>query len=129
MKFWLAEKPHLFPLYYYFNVHVINIVEHLPGEPRTTLLFPLVDSARNLDCSCRHLYLLSLYTFLLFIYTRNYSAVIPERGICFNAIFGVSTTHTMYHLLEFIGDGVSIPWKAMCNLYLCCCHNACFFVL
>ena len=35
----------------------------------------------------------------------------------------------MYHLLEFIVDGVSIPWKDMCTFYFCYCHNFFFFVL
>ena len=35
----------------------------------------------------------------------------------------------MYHLLEFIGDGISIPWKSIWNFYVYFCHNLCFFVL
>ena len=92
-------------------------MEHLPDKPLITLLFPLVPLARNLDCSGCRIYLLSLCILLLFVFTRNYYVGIPECGMRYNAVVGVLMTHAMYNLLEFIGDGGSIPWKAMCTLY------------
>ena len=81
------------------TVHVINLVEHLLVEPWDTFISPPVAWSRNIDCSCRLISLFSLFIFLLFIYMQNYSAGIPDRGICFNAVVGILTTHIMHHLL------------------------------
>ena len=85
-------------------------------------IFILLELEINFSCGC------IIWCFLSNLFLLS-TIFIPECAIRFNAVVGVSKTHTMYNLFELIGYGVSIHWKEMWTFYLWCCNNVWFFVL